>query len=112
MVRMQHTVFHHASAAEPPSPKLGSLQQFVPHECDTSEMGASRFRWVEGPGGGLEAGGVVRAVGSALRPACIGRPPPVCGAACFAAPQTSPPFLPSTPTYRPQRVRRAAHRHL
>ncbi|PSC70453.1 phosphatidylinositol 4-kinase gamma 7-like isoform B [Micractinium conductrix] len=43
MVRMQHTVFHHASAAEPPSPKLGSLQQFVPHECDTSEMGASRF---------------------------------------------------------------------
>ena len=23
--------------------KLGSLQEFVPHECDTSEMGASRF---------------------------------------------------------------------
>lgn len=26
--------------------KLGSLQQFVSHDCDTSEMGASRFRCV------------------------------------------------------------------
>lgn len=33
--------------AAPPC-KLGSLQQFVPHDCDTSEMGASRFRCVHG----------------------------------------------------------------
>lgn len=26
-----------------PAMKLGSLQEFVPHECDTSEMGPSRF---------------------------------------------------------------------
>lgn len=50
--------------------KLGSLQQFVAHECDTSEMGASRFRWVRQAGllavcvcrrvgGRWDAGGVV-----------------------------------------------------
>ena len=70
MVRMSHPVFHVATptTAPPPPPsreekeeqesddddddikdeedlplKLGSLQEFVPHECDTSEMGASRF---------------------------------------------------------------------
>ncbi|EFN56367.1 hypothetical protein CHLNCDRAFT_57613 [Chlorella variabilis] len=65
MVKMTHPVFHvqqqqQAGAAGgeaggaagegggddnyglPPC-KLGSLQQFVPHDCDTSEMGASRF---------------------------------------------------------------------
>lgn len=31
-----------AGGMQPPC-KRGSLQQFVPHECDTSEMGASRF---------------------------------------------------------------------
>jgi hypothetical protein len=66
MVKMTHPIFHvtpqpqqqqakqegeegGAAAAAPLQPpqlpcKLGSLQQFVPHECDTSEMGASRFR--------------------------------------------------------------------
>jgi hypothetical protein len=73
MVRMSHPVFHVAqqqastddcnddcnNAVDPgedalpeeeeeTSPdglplKLGSLQEFVPHECDTSELGASRF---------------------------------------------------------------------
>lgn len=72
MVRMSHPVFHVAgAAASGPTPgsgaeeatemegafsdggasleeadlplKLGSLQEFVPHECDTSELGASRF---------------------------------------------------------------------
>ncbi len=62
MVRMTHPIFHvqqqqqqaaggcegdnddgPASAHHLPC-KLGSLQQFVPHDCDTSEMGASRFR--------------------------------------------------------------------
>ncbi|KAL4448442.1 hypothetical protein ABPG75_005661 [Micractinium tetrahymenae] len=67
MVRMTHPVFHVTQQQPPrsasslsladadcdaalPSPasalppcKLGSLQQFVPHDCDTSEMGASRF---------------------------------------------------------------------
>lgn len=45
MVTMTHPAFHTAagtSAAGPPT-KLGSLQEFVPHDCDTSEMGASRF---------------------------------------------------------------------
>jgi hypothetical protein len=66
MVKMTHPIFHvtpqqqqqahqeeggggaAAGPLQPPPPqlpcKLGSLQQFVPHECDTSEMGASRFR--------------------------------------------------------------------
>lgn len=69
MVRMTHPVFHvqqqpqqlggsssseaesgeaggacEPCAAAPALPcKLGSLQAFVPHDCDTSEMGASRF---------------------------------------------------------------------
>lgn len=45
MVTMSHPAFHHASGVEGESPptKLGSLQEFVPHECDTSEMGSSRF---------------------------------------------------------------------
>lgn len=63
MVKMTHPIFHvqqqnsSSSSSEgsaagdaaaggdtgmPPC-KLGSLQQFVPHDCDTSEMGASRF---------------------------------------------------------------------
>eukprot|EP00887_Chlorella_sp_A99_P007414 scaffold2.g7414.t1 len=63
MVKMAHPVFHVAAGAaddaDPdaassassdaesggggPPTKLGSLQEFVPHDCDTSEMGASRF---------------------------------------------------------------------
>ncbi len=67
MVRMTHPIFHvqqqqqlggsssseaeggdcgacEPCAAAPGLPcKLGSLQAFVPHDCDTSEMGASRF---------------------------------------------------------------------
>lgn len=64
MVKMTHPIFHHQQqqggssssseaeggtcepcAATPGLPcKQGSLQAFVPHDCDTSEMGASRFR--------------------------------------------------------------------
>ena len=70
MVRMEHPIFHTAASCATPSSapaaaagsymdsddllpldspgpaaprKLGSLQEFVPHDCDTSEMGASRF---------------------------------------------------------------------
>lgn len=66
LVKMAHPIFHVApgqtaaaagavvggegllgdgGSLEPPTPpaKLGSLQEFVPHDCDTSEMGASRF---------------------------------------------------------------------
>ncbi len=64
MVHMAHPIFHRATPrATPPPPasaddaspwaaaaacsghacKMGSLQEYVPHECDTSEMGASRF---------------------------------------------------------------------
>ena len=71
MVRMAHPVFHEAENGEAEDGedvvnlgkdcendmisteddktadglplKLGSLQEFVPHECDTSEMGASKF---------------------------------------------------------------------
>ncbi|KAK2077436.1 hypothetical protein QBZ16_004281 [Prototheca wickerhamii] len=56
MVEMAHPIFHVAAgdeagegagiappAAPAPRRKLGSLQEFVPHECDTSELGASRF---------------------------------------------------------------------
>lgn len=41
LVKMSHPIFNHT---EPnPSAKLGSLQEFVSHHCDTSEMGSSRF---------------------------------------------------------------------
>jgi len=68
MVRMSHPIFHVAPQASAPKAtkgkceevddlarvqdlevdddlplKLGSLQEFVPHECDTSELGASRY---------------------------------------------------------------------
>ena len=69
MVRMSHPVFHVAEDKTSTNPatgeefdrcessdpsmvevdddelplKLGSLQEYAPHECDTSEMGASRF---------------------------------------------------------------------
>ena len=69
MVKMTHPIFHvqqqqqqqpaaggegeggtcEPCAAAPHLPcKLGSLQAFVPHECDTSELGASRFRCAAG----------------------------------------------------------------
>lgn len=77
MVHMTHPIFHVTQQQQPssraasvlsladvdgdaalPSPaaslppcKLGSLQQFVPHDCDTSEMGASRFRCAAAPSG-------------------------------------------------------------
>lgn len=58
MVRMGHPIFHVSQQQQLGGSssdgeeggltcKLGSLQQFVPHDCDTSEMGASRFRCVE-----------------------------------------------------------------
>ncbi|GAB4817134.1 hypothetical protein N2152v2_004180 [Parachlorella kessleri] len=49
MVTMCHPAFHYATGCgsrdgeEQPPTKLGSLQEFVPHEGDTSEMGSSRF---------------------------------------------------------------------
>ena len=60
LVKMAHPIFHVApgggggdcgtlgggeASLDPPAvpAKLGSLQEFVPHDCDTSEMGASRF---------------------------------------------------------------------
>ncbi|EFJ48401.1 hypothetical protein VOLCADRAFT_60591, partial [Volvox carteri f. nagariensis] len=45
LVRARHPVSTPATPAqENPLPmKLGSLQEFVTHECDTSEMGPSRF---------------------------------------------------------------------
>lgn len=46
MVTMSHPAFHNGGAGaggEGLPVKLGSLQEFVPHDCDTSEMGASRF---------------------------------------------------------------------
>lgn len=43
MVRMSHPIFHLADRSSTLPLKLGSLQEFVSHEGDASEVGASRF---------------------------------------------------------------------
>ena len=43
MVEMAHPVFHYSNGNAGDELKVGSLQEFIPHNCDTSEMGASRF---------------------------------------------------------------------
>ncbi|KDD72021.1 phosphatidylinositol 3- and 4-kinase, partial [Helicosporidium sp. ATCC 50920] len=46
MVEISHAAFHQAGEREdgPPPRKLGSLQEFVAHDGDASELGSSRFR--------------------------------------------------------------------
>lgn len=43
LVEMRHPVFHVADGAAPLPFKRGSLQEYVPHDCDSSDVGASRF---------------------------------------------------------------------
>ncbi|KAK9828648.1 hypothetical protein WJX72_001297 [[Myrmecia] bisecta] len=48
LVKLTHPIFHVALGSDTPMEagvptKLGSLQEFAAHECDTSEMGASCF---------------------------------------------------------------------
>lgn len=130
MVRMAHPAFHvtqqqrtastlslgdadtDAAAALPATAvpcKLGSLQQFVPHDCDTSEMGASRFRWAARARWAAWSGlwSARNDAGNQPCPKCcaqhraeLRKPAPV-------SPSPAPLLCPSLP----QRARRAAHWH-
>lgn len=107
MVRMTHPVFHvqqqpqqlggsssseaesgeaggacEPCAAAPALPcKLGSLQAFVPHDCDTSEMGASRFRCVAGDVAGPSIAVLLWQLCCGMKPAARARGAAACRAA-------------------------------